>query len=138
LDTVDDITHQPWSEVSGSDRAGVQRSYTRAKLNTEGLSGAQDRVPNCHTRRFFVNLDRCLVCIDPDNLCCCKVRLRMTTENELDTSNKFVVTYTNEFVHSRTSHVLCDDDRAGDAINLAKARLAILITDFGEVFLCVW
>jgi len=44
----------------------------------------------------------------------------------------------NEFVHRTARHVLCDDDWAGDTINLAKTGLAVLITNFWEVFLCVW
>jgi hypothetical protein len=115
----------------------VQGSYTWTKLNTEGLSGAQYRVPDCHARRFFVNLDRCFVCIDPYNLCYCNIRSRPSTNDKVDTSDQFFVTDTNEFVHGRTGHILCDDDWTGDAINLAKPRLAVLVTDFWKVFLCI-
>ena len=54
----------------------------------------------------------------------------MIAEGELDTSNEFVVPDSNEFVHSTTRHVLCDDDRARDTVNLTEARLAVLIADF--------
>ena len=115
----------------------VQISYTRAKLNTEGLSSTQNWVTDRHTRCFFVNLDRCLVRIDPDNLCYRRVRLKVMTESELNTSDQFVVTDANKFVHSRTRHVLCDDDRARDPINLTEARFAVLVTDLWEIFLCI-
>ena len=51
-------------------------------------------------------------------------------EGGLNTSDQFVVTDANEFVHGTTRHVLRDDDRARDTINLTKARLAVLIADF--------
>lgn len=42
-----------------------------------------------------------------------------------------------EFVHCSSGHILGDDDGSGDTKNGAKARLAVLIGNLGEVFLCV-
>lgn len=62
----------------------------------------------------------------------------MMTSSGAGTSNQLVVTNTDEFVHSRTRHILCDDNWARDTINLTEVRLAVLITDFREVFIRVW
>ena len=45
---------------------------------------------------------------------------------------------TDKLVHGGTRHILGDDDGAGHTENLAEARLAVLISDLAEVFLCVW
>ena len=42
-----------------------------------------------------------------------------------------------QLVHRSSGHVLGDDDGSGDTEDGAKARLAVLIGDLGEVFLCV-
>lgn len=63
--------------------------------------------------------------------------MRTTADGKVDTSNQLVMTDANEFVHSRARHILCDYNRARDAINLTEARLAVLVTDFWEVFICV-
>lgn len=117
---------------------GGRRSETWTELNTEGLSSTQNRVSNCYTGRFFVNLNCCLVRIDPDDLCYCNVKLRgRPTTGQVNTSNQFVMTDANEFVHGRTRHILSDDNRARDAINLTEAGLAVLVANFREVFICV-
>ena len=54
------------------------------------------------------------------------------------TSDKFVVPYPNEFVHSSPDHVLCDDDWAGHAKDLAETRLAVFICNLWKGALCVW
>ena len=46
--------------------------------------------------------------------------------------------YTDELVHSGAGHVLRDDDGTGHAVHLAKERLAVLISDPGEVLLRIW
>ena len=48
------------------------------------------------------------------------------------TPGKFVMSYTDEFVHGRAGHVLCNHDRARDTKDLAEAGLAFFISDLGQ------
>ena len=54
------------------------------------------------------------------------------------TPDKFVMSYTDEFVHGRAGHILCNYDRARYTKDLAKTGFAVLIPDLGEVSLRVW
>ena len=49
------------------------------------------------------------------------------------TPDKFVMSYTDEFVHGRAGHVLCNHDGARDTEDLAEAGLAFFISDLGQV-----
>lgn len=54
-------------------------------------------------------------------------------KTRLRTPDKFVMSYTDEFVHGRAGHVLCNHDGARDTEDLAEAGLAFFISDLGQV-----
>lgn len=107
--------------------------HTWAKLYAQWLPCAQDGVADRNPRCLLIDLNCRLVRIDTNDLCTRPLSAYMGASNirSVPTSDKLIMSHTDELVHSSSRHVLRNYDGSGDAIDLAEARLAPLINYLG-------
>lgn len=115
---------------------------TRSELNAEGFACAKYRVTNSNTRSFLIDLNSSFIGVDTNNLCGNNAERQSGVAlfiQPIDifphTSYELVVTDSNKLIHSRTSHVLGNDNGTRDAKDLTKSRFIFLIANLGQVTL---